>query len=132
MRDHRKTVIARIKQDREFARQFYAGTVEMFLEGDTAGALSRLRDLVNAEISFKELSRQSGLGEKSLHWMLNRNGNPTAYNLGAILRSIAEDLKIKPRVEAEDAADVAWLKRARRRPRHYRLLEDYLAERSRK
>jgi hypothetical protein len=30
--------------------------------------------------------------------MLNRKGNPTAQNLGAILRSIAEDLKIKPRV----------------------------------
>jgi hypothetical protein len=31
--------------------------------------------------------------------MLNRNGNPTARNLGAIFKSIAEDLGIKPRVE---------------------------------
>lgn len=98
-RDYRETATARIKRDREYARLFYAGAVEMLLEGDTAGALSRLRDLVNAEISFKELSRQTGLGEKSLHRMLNRNGNPTAHNLGAILRSIAEDLEIKPRVE---------------------------------
>jgi hypothetical protein len=30
----------------------------------------------------------------------------------------------------EDADDVAWLKRARRKPLHYRALEDYLAERS--
>lgn len=29
----------------------------------------------------------------------------------------------------EDAEDVAWLKRARRKPLHYRPLEDYLAER---
>ncbi|HEY3854781.1 MAG TPA: type II toxin-antitoxin system prevent-host-death family antitoxin [Verrucomicrobiae bacterium] len=29
---------------------------------------------------------------------------------------------------AEDAADVAQLKRARRKPLHYRPLEDYLAE----
>jgi DNA-binding phage protein len=71
----------------------------MLLEGDTPGALSRLRDLVNAEISFKELARQTGLGEKSLHRMLNRNGNPTARNLGVIIKSIAEDLGIKPRVE---------------------------------
>ncbi len=63
------------------------------------GRLSRLRDLVNAQITFKELSRQTGLGEKSLHRMLNRNGNPTARNLGAIVRSIAEDLDIKPRIE---------------------------------
>lgn len=98
-RPHSETIIARIRRDREFARLFYAGAVEMLLEGDAAGALSRLRDLVNAQITFKELSRQTGLGEKSLHRMLSRNGNPTARNLGAIVRSIAEDLDIKPRVE---------------------------------
>src|SRR5208282_3443624 len=98
-RDYKETVMARIKRDREFARLFYAGAVEMLLEGDTAGALSRLRDLVNAEISFKELSRQTGLGEKSLHRMLNRNGNPTARNLSVIIKSIAEDMGIKPRVK---------------------------------
>jgi hypothetical protein len=48
----------------------------------------------------KGLARQTGLGEKSLHRMLNRNGNPTARNLGVIVRSIADDLGIKPRVEA--------------------------------
>ena len=31
--------------------------------------------------------------------MLHRNGNPTARNLGVIIKSIAEDLGIKPRVE---------------------------------
>ena len=29
----------------------------------------------------------------------------------------------------EDADDVVWLKRARKKPLHYRPLEDYLAER---
>jgi hypothetical protein len=33
---------------------------------------------------------------------------------------------------AEDNDDVAWLKRARRKPLHYRPLEEYLAERNRK
>lgn len=33
---------------------------------------------------------------------------------------------------AEDAADLAWLKRARSKPLHFRPLEDYLAERRRK
>jgi DNA-binding phage protein len=105
-RDYRETVMARIKRERKFARRFYAGAVKMLLEGDTAGALSRLRDLVNAEISFKELARQTGLGEKSLHRMLNRNGNPTARNLGLIVKSIAEDLGIKARVEFAATADV--------------------------
>ncbi len=98
-RDYKETIIARLKRDREFARLFYAGAVEMLLEGDSAGALSRLRDLVHAQITFKELARQTGLGEKSLHRMLNRNGNPTARNLGMIVKSIAADLGIKPRVE---------------------------------
>ena len=33
---------------------------------------------------------------------------------------------------AEDADDVAWLKRARKKPLQYRPLGDYLAERNRK
>ena len=69
------------------------------LEGETAEGLSMLRDLVHAQITFKELARQTGLGEKSLHRMLNRSGNPTAKNLGAIIRSIAKDLGIRPRVK---------------------------------
>ena len=32
----------------------------------------------------------------------------------------------------EDAEDVAWLKRARSKPQHYRPLADYLAARKRK
>ena len=98
-RDYKETVLARIKRDRKFARALYAEAVGALLEGDTAEGLSMLRDLVHAEITFKELARQTGLGEKTLHRMLNRNGNPTARNLGMIVRSIAEDLHIKPRVE---------------------------------
>ena len=97
-RDYKETVVARIKRDRKFARALYAEAVGALLEGDTAAGLSMLRDLVHAEITFKELARQTGLGEKTLHRMLNRNGNPTARNLGAIVRSIAEDLHIKTRV----------------------------------
>ena len=47
--------------------------------------------------------RQTGLGEKTLHRMLNRNGNPTARNLGLIVKRIAKDLGIKPRVEVAAA-----------------------------
>jgi DNA-binding phage protein len=98
-RPHSETIIARIKREPKFARALYTEAVNCFLEGETAVGLSMLRDLVNAQISFKELARQTGLGEKSLHRMLGRNGNPTARNLGVIVRSIAEDLHIKPRVE---------------------------------
>jgi DNA-binding phage protein len=98
-RDYRETVVARIKRDPEFARGLYAEAISAILEGETGEGLSMLRDLVHAEITFKELARQTGLGEKTLHRMLNRNGNPTARNLGMIVKSIAEDLGIKTRVE---------------------------------
>jgi len=98
-RDYKETVVARIKRDRKFARALYAEAINALLEGETTEGLSMLRDLVHAEITFKELARQTGLGEKTLHRMLSRNGNPTARNLGAIVKSIAEDLGIKPRVE---------------------------------
>jgi len=102
-RDYKDTVIARIKRDRKFARALYAQALSALLEGETDAGLSILRDLVHAEITFKELARQTGLGEKTLHRMLNRNGNPTARNLGLIVRSIAEDLGIKPRIQVAAA-----------------------------
>ena len=98
-RDYKETVVARIKRDRKFARALYAEAANALLEGETAEGLSILRDLVHAEITFKELARQTGLGEKTLHRMLNRNGNPTARNLGLIVKSIAEDLGIQARVD---------------------------------
>jgi DNA-binding phage protein len=98
-RDYRETVVARIQRDRKFARALYAEALSALLDGETTEGLSMLRDLVHAQITFKELARQTGLGEKSLHRMLNHNGNPTARNLGLIVKSIAEDLDIKPRVE---------------------------------
>jgi DNA-binding phage protein len=98
-RDYKETVMARIKRDRKFARALYAEAISALLAGETAEGLSMLRDLVHAEITFMELARQTGLGEKTLHRMLNRDGNPTARNLGVIVRSIADDLGIKPRVE---------------------------------
>jgi len=98
-RDYKETVMARIKRDRKFARALYAEAISALLAGETAEGLSMLRDLVHAEITFKELARQTGLGEKTLLRMLNRDGNPTARNLGVIVRSIAEDLGIKPRVK---------------------------------
>jgi DNA-binding phage protein len=48
--------------------------------------------------TFKELARQTGFDEKSLHRMLGRRGNPTARTLAVIIRAIREDLGVVPRV----------------------------------
>ena len=54
--------------------------------------------------------------------IVTRNGKPVS-----VILPIAEYEELLERVE--DAEDVAWLRRARKKPLHYRPLEDYLAER---
>ena len=57
--------------------------------------------------------------------IITRKGKPVSVILP--IKAYQELLE-----RVEDADDVAWLKRARRKPLHYRPLEDYLAERNRK
>ncbi len=97
-RDYKATVLARIQKDPKFARALYAEAINALLEGETEEGLSMLRDLVHAQISFKELARQTGFGEKALHRMLSARGNPTARTLAVLVRAIREDLGFVPRV----------------------------------
>ncbi len=97
-RDYKKTVLARIRRDRKFARALYEEAMNALLEGETAEGMSMLRDIVHAEISFKELALQTGFDEKSLHRMLSGRGNPTLRSLSAIVRAIREDTGLRPRV----------------------------------
>jgi PHD/YefM family antitoxin component YafN of YafNO toxin-antitoxin module len=57
--------------------------------------------------------------------IVTRNGKPVS-----VIIPIKDYEELLERVE--DAEDVAWLKRSRRKPLHYRPLEDYLAQRARK
>ena len=100
---YRDTVLARIKREPKFARALYAEAITALLEGETEEGLSMLRDLVHAEITFKELARQTGFAEKALHRMLSRRGNPTARSLAAIVRAIRDDLGFVPRVTVATA-----------------------------
>ena len=97
-REYRETVLARIKREPKFARALYAEALDALLTGETAEGLSMLRDLVHAEITFKELARQTGFDEKSLHRMLSGRGNPTVRSLSAIVRAIRQDIGFRPRV----------------------------------
>jgi hypothetical protein len=54
--------------------------------------------------------------------IVTRNGKPVS-----VILPIAEYQELLERLE--DAEDVAWLKRARKKPLQYRQLEDYLAGR---
>lgn len=98
-RQYKETVLARIKHDPKFARALYAEAINSLLEGETEEALSILRDLVHAGITFKQLSRQTGFGEKALHRMLSRRGNPTTKNLFTVTKAISKDLGIRPQLK---------------------------------
>jgi PHD/YefM family antitoxin component YafN of YafNO toxin-antitoxin module len=55
--------------------------------------------------------------------IVTRNGKPVSVIIP--LKEYQELLE-----RAEDAEDVAWLKRARKKKLHYRPLEEYLTERN--
>jgi len=57
--------------------------------------------------------------------IVTRKGKPVS-----VIIPIKDYQELLERVE--DSDDAAWLKRARRKPRHYRPLEDYLAGRKHK
>lgn len=98
-RDYRETVLARIRRDRKFTAALLAEAVSALIEGDKATALSILRDLVHAHITFKKLAKKTGLGEKALHRMISARGNPTAENLVLVLHAIESSLELDVTVE---------------------------------
>ncbi len=97
-REYKDTVLSRIKRDPKFARALYNEAMSALIEGETEEGLSMLRDLVHAGITFKTLSKETGFGEKALHRILSRRGNPTMRNLFAIAKVIRNDLGLKTEV----------------------------------
>lgn len=97
-RAYKETVVRRIEQDPAFAAALYAEALEALIQGERQSALSILRDLVHARITFARLAEETGLGEKSLHRMLGRNGNPNMKSLSGVLRQIKEDLELDAQI----------------------------------
>jgi DNA-binding phage protein len=97
-KEYRKSVVERIQRDPEYTAALYAEAISSMVEGDKATALSILRDLVHAHITFKNLAAETGVGEKALHRMLGARGNPTAENLCRIMHTIEQDLRLTTEV----------------------------------
>jgi DNA-binding phage protein len=102
-KEYRETVLARIRNDKAFAKALYEQALEALLAGEHAEGLSMLRDMVHAEITFKELARQTGLNEKTLHRTLSRRGSPTVRTVAKIIAAIKEDLNFVPHVRVATA-----------------------------
>ena len=100
-KSYRSSVIERIQRDPEYTAALYAEAVACLIEGDKATALSIIRDLVHAHITFKSLSEETGVGEKALHRMLGAHGNPTADNLCRIMHTVEQDLSLSTEVTSK-------------------------------
>lgn len=73
-----------------------AAYLQAIVELDDADALLlALRDVASAH-GIAEITRQSGLGEKSLFRALNQGGNPTLSTLSSVLRALGLRLSIVP------------------------------------
>ncbi|MCU0858914.1 MAG: hypothetical protein MUC65_10990 [Pontiellaceae bacterium] len=99
-RSYKETIMERLQNDKEFCKATYAEAISALQENEVSVALSMLRDLVHATLTFKGLAQTTGISEKSLHRMLGENGNPTAQSIGKILKAISQDLGIHLEVAA--------------------------------
>lgn len=102
--DSRRTVVARVKRDPEFAKALLDEAATLFLNGEAHTARLLLRDLVNATIGFEGLARETTKPAKSLHRMLSATGNPSMDNLAAIFSAVGKRLGVDIEARAVEAA----------------------------
>src|SRR5271168_1275516 len=93
-RDFKKTVVARVERDPEFAKALLNEAATLFLSGEPETARLVLRDLVNATLGFERPAKVTGMPSKSLHRMLSPKGNPSMDNLAAIFSAVRKCLKV--------------------------------------
>lgn len=94
-KEFKETVLARINSDKEFKEALLQESLEELLHGDTKAAKSMLRDFINSTITFKDLSKKTGISDKSLMRMLSDSGNPTLESISLIIKSIEKHEKLK-------------------------------------
>jgi len=102
-RSYKETILAELQSDAAFRKATFEEAVSALLDGEQVEALSMLRDLVHATITFKRLAEETGMNEKSLHRMLGPRGNPTMRNIGLILHAIQKELELVSQVRVATA-----------------------------
>lgn len=103
-RNFKKTVVARVERDPEFAKALLDEAATLFLSDEPETARVILRDLVNATLGFEQLAKLTDTPSKSLHRMLSPTGNPSMDNLAAIFGAVGSRLKVDLKVRAVRAA----------------------------
>lgn len=103
-RSFRETVASRAQRDPAFRAALVEEALQAFVDGEVDDALALLRDCVNGTAGFEQLSAEIGVPVKSLMRMLGPNGNPTARNLGSIIRAVQRAAGVRAQVEAKEDA----------------------------
>lgn len=93
-REFRSTVVELARKDRVFRRGLLIEALEALINGEIEVGKPLLRDLVNATLGFAELSRRTGIPDKSLQRMLGPRGNPTATNLFKLIGVLQRNEKV--------------------------------------
>ena len=65
-----------------------ADVVDLLLDGRESEAKLMIKKIVKQNGNYQELSKATGLCDKSINRMLSPRGNPTSRNLFLILRNI--------------------------------------------
>lgn len=99
-KDFKETVAKRAAEDPEFRHALLLDAINELLTGDLHVAKLLLRDYINASPQFEALAHEMNKNTKSIQRMLGPNGNPTAENLTALLKSVQklEGIKVEVRL----------------------------------
>jgi hypothetical protein len=89
-KEFRAFVKERADHDPAFRTLLLKDGITAFVKGDVEEGRGLIRSYINATIGFQELAECVGINEKSLMRMFGANGNPTAKNLGDVLRCLIE------------------------------------------
>lgn len=100
-RNFKQTIVARIEREPAFAEAMLYEAATLLLNGKPDMARLVLRDLVNATVGFEKLALKISKPSKSLHRMLNKEGNPSMNNIATIFNVVRKSLGVKIHAQAE-------------------------------
>ena len=77
-----------VRADPRFAGDLLAEAAQALLANEPAVARNLIRHVITGGIGYTELSRRTGIPDKSLGRMFGPKGNPTLANLFAVLAAL--------------------------------------------
>jgi len=104
IRNFRKTILSRAKEDAEFRRHMLTEAVNELISVDLNAGKAILRDYINATITFEGLANKLNKSSKSIHRMLGPSGNPRAENILEIIKILQAHECVKLQVKATKSA----------------------------